>query len=136
MGNTAVVTLQPVWDCRWSRLRYPVNRATDAWVCVHDGVRREIDAEECGTCPHWELSPGAAASASFATAAAVTQRPMSPTQALRVSARALMLLSAVVLLVCGFVILTRPLAIPFTIALWLGAAALTGFAVFTRLADN
>ena len=44
--------------------------------------------------------------------------------------------SAVVLLVCGFVILTRPLAIPFTIALWLGAAALTGFAVFTRLADN
>ena len=70
MGNTAVVTLQPVWDCRWSRLRYPVNRATDAWVCVRDGARREIDAEECRTCPHWELSPGAAASASFATDAA------------------------------------------------------------------
>jgi hypothetical protein len=105
-------------------------------VCVHDGVRREIDAAECRTCPRWELSPSAAASASFATDAAVTRRPMSPTQALRVSVRALMLLSAVVLFVSGFVILTRPLAIPFKIALWIGAAALTGFAVFTRLVDN
>jgi type IV secretory pathway VirB3-like protein len=55
---------------------------------------------------------------------------------LRISVRAIILLSAMLLLVFGFAILTRPLFIPITVTLWLCAAALTGYAVVARLPED
>ena len=60
MATTAIATLQPVWDCRWSQPGHRLTGVSDAlqpeteWVCVRDGNRRNIGPHECATCPHWE----------------------------------------------------------------------------------
>ena len=75
MATTALVMLQPVWDCRWSRNGYHLTGVTDAqqpegdWVCVREGTRRNISDVECRTCPHWELAPGTRTHALVATRA-------------------------------------------------------------------
>lgn len=67
MARTAIATLQPVWDCRWSRPGHRLSRVSDAlqpesvWVCVRDGNRRNVSEDECETCPHWELNDSDAA---------------------------------------------------------------------------
>ena len=58
MAKTAVTALQAVWDCRSARLAYPINRDTEHWVCVRNGVRRAVHAHDCETCPHWEMKTG------------------------------------------------------------------------------
>ena len=57
-AKTAVTASQAVWDCRWARLAYPINRDTEHWVCVRNGVRRAVHAHDCETCPHWEMKTG------------------------------------------------------------------------------
>ena len=43
----ATATLQTIWDCRWSRPGHRLSGVEDAlqpesaWVCVHDGNRRD-----------------------------------------------------------------------------------------------
>jgi hypothetical protein len=37
--------------------------------------------------------------------------------------RLILFVLAVIFTACGFVVLTRPLAVPFTITMWMGAAA-------------
>jgi len=63
MPNTAVATLQTIWDCRWSRPGFQVIGVPDdlqreqLWVCVRTGNRRGITEEECESCAYWEELP-------------------------------------------------------------------------------
>ena len=60
MAVTAVATLHPVWDCKWSRPGYRLSRVAEpeqpepAWVCVRNGTRSNIAETGCERCPHWE----------------------------------------------------------------------------------
>ncbi|MGE3401693.1 MAG: hypothetical protein AB7K63_03840 [Vicinamibacterales bacterium] len=51
----------------------------------------------------------------------------------RGAARAFMFLNAIVLLLCGWVVLTEAVYIPVTVALWLGAAACVALGILTPL---
>jgi hypothetical protein len=88
MANTAIATLQPVWDCRWSRPGHRLTGVSDAlqpespWVCAREGDRRDVQDEECRTCQHWELSPGATASAVAVATQLVASRPLTMPQIL------------------------------------------------------
>jgi hypothetical protein len=67
MNSTAVMTLQPVWDCKWSQPGHRLTGVAESlqpeslWVCVRDGNRRVINEAECETCPHWQHQGTAAA---------------------------------------------------------------------------
>lgn len=128
MAKTAVITLQAVWDCDWARLAYPVNRASDQWVCVRDGAHRPTTEQECETCHFWEAK---GETLDTVTAVEDTEIRFAPSGSATVKAlRTVLLFNALVLFASGFVILTRPLHIPLTVALWLCAAALIGAAAF------
>jgi hypothetical protein len=131
MAKTAVITLQAVWDCRWSRLATPITLETDHWLCVRDNDRRPTNAHECETCPHWEMKGPESADATEAAAPVETEIHLAPRGPAIVSAlRVTLALNAVVLFVWGFTLLTSPLYIPITVAMWLCAAALVGIAAF------
>jgi hypothetical protein len=61
MATIAVATLQTIWDCKWSRPGYRLFGVQDhlqpekQWVCVRGAERRGVTAEECETCPFWEV---------------------------------------------------------------------------------
>jgi hypothetical protein len=63
MPLTTTAALQTIWDCRWSRPGYRLFGIEDQlqpeklWVCVRDGERRGVTAEECEECPHWQALP-------------------------------------------------------------------------------
>jgi hypothetical protein len=141
MARTAIATLQPVWDCRWSRPGHRLSGVEDAlqpesiWVCVHDGNRRNVSVDECEACPNWELSSGAAVLATGGASTVATARQES-IDLLAVSVRALLALIALSLFAIGFAILTSLLAIPVTVTLWMGGAAFAALAVCWRLPEN
>jgi hypothetical protein len=65
--------------------------------------------------------------------AASTRAPMSVVKVQNIGTRAVLALIAVGMFAAGLTQLTSMLAIPFVIALWLGAAALFGIVVFASL---
>ena len=136
MATTALVMLQPVWDCRWSRNGYHLTGVADAqqpegaWVCVREGTRRNVSDVECRTCPHWELSPGTRTHAHVARAA--VSGGLAVSRVLALSTQAVVVLTAAFLVAIGFVTLTQPMAVPFTVTMWLCAAAFAGLAAFWR----
>jgi hypothetical protein len=105
------------------------------WVCVRGGTRRNIRDNECQTCPNWELGAG-----TITSAAEVGLRIASPSRTSadfgRLLLRAVLLVSAALFIASGVIVLTGPLAVPLTIALWLCGAAMTGFAVFAGFPDD
>ena len=133
MARIAIATLQNGWDCRWSRpddTAYPPSPATEAVVCERTGVRRRVSLAECEGCVHWEFA--------YRPTESVAAVPQQDAQALleprSLSSRVLYLATwlaiaatAATLIAAGLTILTTPLAIPFTVVLFLGAAALVGF---------
>ena len=137
MSRTAIATLQTPWDCKWSRFgRIHASRSTPAeglWVCVYpDGTRHSINPVECETCGHFEYeSPFSVPSERRATTTPARDRivaacPSCPSpsrieKGLDFGVRVVALALAVVFASTGFVVLTRPLAIPLTISLWMGA---------------
>ena len=139
--TTALAALQPVWDCKWSRPGHRLHAIADAlqpestWVCVYEGARRNLRDHECQTCPHWEL--GADKTTSAAELGLRIAHPWKPDRDLgRLLLRLVLLAGAALFLAIGVVILTSPLAVPFTIALWLCAAALVGVAVFAGFPED
>jgi hypothetical protein len=62
MATNVATTLQPIWDCRWSRPGYRLFGVEDQlqpeklWVCVR-AERRSVTEEECASCPYWEPVP-------------------------------------------------------------------------------
>jgi hypothetical protein len=136
MASTALVVLQPVWDCRWSRNGYHLTGVSDAlqpegeWVCVREGTRRPVTDAECRTCPHWELSPGTWTHARIAEGSVSSGLAVS--RVLVLSTQVVLVLTALLFVAIGFVTLTQPMAVPFTVTMWLCAAAFAGLAVFWR----
>ena len=146
MSSTAIATLQTTWDCRWSRPGHRVTGVADdlqpetPWVCVRNGARECINTEECEECPHWEADPvhtvrvpvdihfSLAGRAADAEAAWV--RPLTAGELQAVGFRSVLVLIAIGVVAVGFTLLTSPLAVPLTIAMWLGAAAIIGLVVF------
>lgn len=63
MAITAAASLQTIWDCRWSRPGYRLFGVEDhlqpekLWVCIRDGERRGVTADECEHCPQWQALP-------------------------------------------------------------------------------
>ena len=60
MNRTAAMTMQTIWDCRFSSPGHRLTGAADAlqpepiWVCVRLGARRPVTEQECAHCPHWK----------------------------------------------------------------------------------
>ena len=120
MATHAMITLHPVWGCRWS-----AQAAQGTWVCNVDGHERFIDENECATCLFWEQA------AEHAHRAAAVHP-----NALHIAVRAVLVFAAILFVGTGVVVLTGPLMVPLTIALWLGAAGLVGVATFGRLSGD
>jgi hypothetical protein len=64
------------------------------------------------------------------------RRRIASGELLALSTRLLLLLTAAFFAVIGFVTLTGPIAVPFTVMLWLCAAAFAGLAVFWTIPDT
>jgi hypothetical protein len=100
--------------------------------------------EECTTCPYWEprvpAGAGAAAIPLFMgleeVPAAEAHVRTSAEKIENIGTRAVLVLIAVGMFAVGLTQLTSLLAVPFVIALWLGAAALLGIAAFASLDGN
>ena len=122
MADTAA-TLHTPWDCRWSRFarRTTAHQArVGLWECTHMGSRA-ISEADCAKCPHFEYQPPLDRALDPAKECARAARDRSALQiqgGIRVSLLAL----AAIFAACGFVVLTTPLAVPFTITMWFGAA--------------
>ena len=60
MDRTATMSVQTIWDCKWSqpgyRLRgFPDKRQPESlWVCVRHGHRRPVNEQVCAECRDWE----------------------------------------------------------------------------------
>jgi hypothetical protein len=134
MSRTAIATLQTPWDCKWSRFgRIHASRSTPAeglWVCLYpDGTRRSINPAQCEACSHFEYeSPFSVPSERRVTTTPVREctvsacpHPSHIEKRLDFGIRVVALALAAVFAAIGFVVLTRPLAIPLTISLWVGA---------------
>ena len=121
MSATSVATLQTIWDCRWSRPGYRLIGVEDhlqpekLWVCVRTGDRR---------------------GKAFPDATSFRSDVMSLETVTRVEtflARLVMLVMAASIAYLGYSVITRPLAIPLAIVLWLGAAAMFLLGVWGKL---
>ena len=134
MTRIETATLQTPWDCKWSRFgrthASPKAPAEGLWVCVyHDGTRRSIDPSECETCLYFEYeSPFFLPSERRLTTMIAAERidaagstPSRTEKRLEIGVRIAAFVLAVVFAGTGFVVLTRPMAIPLTIGLWFGA---------------
>jgi hypothetical protein len=99
-------------------------------VCVREGTRRKVSDEECRTCPHWELTPGTRTHAHVE--ALNWWGDLGAERVLALSTQAVLVLTAVIFVAIGFVTLTQPMSVPFTVTTWLCAAAFAGLAAFWR----
>jgi hypothetical protein len=140
----ATAILQTAWNCRWSRAGHRITGLAEAvqpeslWVCVRDGARHSVGDEACAHCARWEPLATAVApptvfasshSVLAASAASVAVAPRVTAEAMVQAAfRGTLVLIAFVFFAIGFVVLTSPLAVPFTIALWLCGAIPLAFA--------
>jgi hypothetical protein len=90
------------------------------WECVRSGERLPIADTDCETCPNWEYeAPFEGLIDRAKTSEGAESRA---TRAVERGVRLSLFVIAVMLAVCGFVVLTRPMAVPLTIGLWMGAA--------------
>jgi hypothetical protein len=124
MADTATAFLHTPWDCRYSRFARRTTREQtrgSLWECVHTGTRVPIAEADCASCPFWEYQPTGEDALEQAKVCERAARDRSARQVeggIRVS----LFVIAAVFAASGFVVLTEPLAVPFTITMWLGAA--------------
>jgi hypothetical protein len=123
MSEIATATLQTPWDCKWSRFgrirsTNPAKPAEGLWVCIYNNTPRlPVTASDCETCPHWEYQDPIACAAAVAACSPACRHE----ERLETGTRVAALVLATVLAATGGAVLTRPLAIPLTISLWMGA---------------
>jgi hypothetical protein len=94
--------------------------------------------DECARCSRWEPIAAAAASIPlpYVRGAILTDHVIKTTplptvaELSRVAVRVVLVLLALGFVAIGVTVLTAPTLVPFTVALWLCAAALLGLAVF------
>ncbi len=124
MADAANATLHTPWDCRWSRF---ARRTTgeqirrNLWECEHSGSRVAISEADCASCPYFEYEPPFEAARDVPKACARAARERSVRQ-IQGGIRVSLFVLAAIFFACGFVVLTSPLVVPFTITMWLGAA--------------
>ena len=132
-----------VWDCRWSSPGHHLTGYSDAvqpereWVCTHDGERRSVTNAECLACSRWKAAPAAVpvrlhltAASLFAESAAVsTVASIDPEAVQRFATRFVLILTVLIFIATGVSVLTSPLAIPFTVSMFLCAAGIVAWAV-------
>jgi hypothetical protein len=88
---------------------------------MHADSHVPITAADCTSCPFWVYQPttdNALVAAKMCERAARDRSARQIQGGIRVS----LFVLAVIFFVCGFVVLTTPLVIPFTITMWFGAA--------------
>ncbi len=143
MTASAVAEQQASWNCRWGRPRHGFVQVAGKLreshrVCTREAEPRQVLDEECRTCSYWDMAayerPAFAGVSAYVTVpeAAVTV-PQSFERLQDRATRAVLVLMAVALFAVGFTQLTTILAVPFVIALWLGATALLGVVAFASL---
>lgn len=123
MAETAAILHTP-WDCRWSRFARRTTREQtrgSLWECEHTGSRVAISEADCAECPHYEYLPPLEGTLERARACEHAARDRSARQ-IQGGIRVSLFVMAVIFAACGFVVLTSPLAVPFTITMWFGAA--------------
>ena len=138
MARTAIATLQTAPDCRWSRLGHRLNGVAEAkqpettWVCVREGVRRDLREDECAACPHWELDDAGAdivatSRADVISASAVSEPVVDhPVPTWSLIKGLCFGIPAAALYITAMLIVTEPVAVGFAVAAWLGTAAIVG----------
>lgn len=135
--TTAIATLQPVWDCRWSRPGHRLTGIADAlqpestWVCVYEGARRNVSENECQTCPRFELGSDRIIGAAE-LGLRIARPSITPDALGRLLLRLVLFVAAAIFVATGVVVLTDPMTAPFTVTLWLCAAAMVGLGVFAE----
>ena len=139
MASTAIATLHNGMDCTWNQPGHRVVGVPDARqaesprVCVREGHRRNVTNEECQTCAHFE--PTATTLAARLAALHATS-PIVSGQTLALTTRALLVFTAALFAAIGFVTLSGPLAVPFTVTMWLCGAGFAGMAAFMDLPEG
>jgi hypothetical protein len=88
---------------------------------VHTGSRVPITEADCASCPFWEYQPTGEGALEQAKTCERAAKDRSARQ-IEVSIRVSLFVIAAGFAACGFIVLTTPLAVPFTITMWLGAA--------------
>jgi hypothetical protein len=88
---------------------------------MRTGSREAISEADCATCPHFEYQPPLENALDQAKACARAVRDRSARQ-IQGGIRITLFVLAAIFFGCGFVVLTTPLAVPFTVTMWLGAA--------------
>ena len=128
---TANVILHTPWDCRWSRFaRRTTAKETSKglWECVHGGEPVAVSDADCEKCPFWEYQAEGLPDRTQAYAGALaTDRAV---QRLDRGIRLSLFVIALIFAACGFIVLTRPLAVPLTISMWFGAAVALMLGIF------
>lgn len=137
------------WNCRWGSPGQHITGYSEApqpeqeWVCERDGDRHRVTPQECAACSHWEAAavvsvpPQSAAASRLASD--LDQRAAAGRDAqsiARFATRAAFVLIAIVFVAIGVTVLTSPLAVPFTVFMFLCAAALVGWAVLLPDVDD
>jgi hypothetical protein len=137
----AVPQEQTIWDCRWSSPGHRITGLPDAvqpeaeWVCERDGHRRPVTGGECAACSRWEAAAVTPVPIHFrpssllADAFEVGVAPLDLLALARNATRAVFILTAIVFIAIGVSVLTSALAIPFTVFLFLCAAAFAAWGV-------
>jgi len=138
MASTAIATLHDGWDCTWSQpgtrlVGVPDARQSESpRVCLREGLRKVTDSE-CQTCAYFE--PTAATLFARLTAQDAASGIVSG-HALALTTRALLVFTAALFAALGFVTLTGPGAVPFTVMTWLCGAVFAGMAAFMELPEG
>ncbi len=129
MAHTANAILHTPWDCRWSRFaRRSAHAQTTAeetrgslWECVHSGERVPVAEADCENCPFWEFQSPADGLVGRAQACERSLAITPTARHIELGVRLSLFVIAVIFAACGFVVLTSPLAVPFTVTMWFGA---------------
>jgi hypothetical protein len=100
---------------------------------VREGHRRNVGDAECQTCAHFEPVAGTLAAR---LAAQDAMGGVISGQAMALTTRGVLLFTAGLFAAIGFVTLTGPLAVLFTVTMWLCAAGFAGLATFWELPEN
>ena len=146
MNSTVVMTLQTVWDCKWSQPGHRLTGVVESlqpeslWVCVRGGNRRAINEAECETCPHWQREGAGAVAISapvrFTVAAspsrlsAIAAQIPGESRRLESALRTILVVAAIVFAYAGFALLTQPLALLVTWPCWGTAAAMFAYGMW------
>jgi hypothetical protein len=133
MGDPANAILHTPWDCRWSRFARhttPAQARGSLWECKHTGTRVPIDEADCASCPHWEYQAPAEGLVARAAACERAARRERAVRAIDSGLRVTLVILAAIFAGCGLIVLTTPLAVPFTMSMFVGAVVSLMLGIF------